>query len=1076
MNFFYTYRKFLILLSCLWIPYFSVAQLTLTEWNFPNNPDNAIVDISNPPNAAQTISTVGGTGAISYGVNTGATTWCAWCTNWNSGINAKWWEITLNTTGYFNLELSSKQTSSATGPRDFKAQYRIGAGAWTDFPVIPTVTITTANNWTNASHLITSLALPVACENQPAISIRWIMTTNTAVNLGTVASGGSSRIDDINISANSLEHYRSVASGNWNNIATWESSPNLIAWSPAVIPPSKYSQTILIRSPHTVTISASATMDEVTIQNGAILNYSAGTQTIYDGTGVDFQVDGTFIDASASSTVWNGSPKWQLGANGTYIKTQATIATNWQNNYNGGISTIPATANWYIRKTGVANPAVTTVGMYYPNLIIENVAGGNWATAVGSTFSGSANFATIKGNFDIGGTSGLGTVDFLCDNTNATCIQVQGNMFIRTGSALRNNGTGFELYANLTVDGSTSYDANDARRFKFSGGVAQFLSGTGSLNSFGVYQFQMTKSANDLTLNRSVKVNNNLDLQTGIINSTMTNIMVIEDNATATNTSNASFVRGPVRKLGDEAFTFPVGKNNDYQAIGYSAGPPGGGPFWTETFQNGCSSDCYATSYVGPNGSWTTTNTGANGSDPNIWYISGAECGNTPPACGTACGGTDPSLHIGSNPSVLGDIGAAYLAGGLGFWFPQTNVRVESPVINCTGYSNITLSFNYIEWGSGAVDDASLWYYDGSTWSMLINLAKTACCGGPCNGSRQGMWTGYSQLLPVSANNNPNVKIGFNWTNNDDNVGEDPSISVDDIVLSVASATEQFTAEYFYTNPQIPYGNSLLPSLSYISSCEYWILTRDIGSSNRTVTLTFDANSCGFQNSPPDLLVANYNTGDWYDRGNGGFTATTVTTAAPQTVYGPYTLGSILPLPVELVTFTAKYNGKTVDLNWITASEINNDYFTVERTRNARDFITVAKVNGAGTTTSTHFYKANDTSPLEGVSYYRLIQTDFDGTDSYSHLVQVNINENASGVSGVYSSYNFGEIYFDITGISGILNVEVIDVLGRVTISKKIEPVVQNNIYRIDASALRRGVYTLRISNVSSVINKKFFY
>jgi hypothetical protein len=179
--------------------------------------------------------------------------------------------------------------------------------------------------------------------------------------------------------------------------------------------------------------------------------------------------------------------------------------------------------------------------------------------------------------------------------------------------------------------------------------------------------------------------------------------------------------------------------------------------FWTEDFQNACNSGCNASTYVGPNGAWTVTNTGANGADANVWYVSGAECGNNAGMCGSVCGATDPSLHLGANTSVTGDNGAAYLAGGLGFWFPETDKRAESPTINCTGQSNITLSFNYIENGDANIDNAELWYFDGTTWSMLIDLPKTSLCG------VQGLWTNYSQLLPASANNNANVKIGFRW-------------------------------------------------------------------------------------------------------------------------------------------------------------------------------------------------------------------------------------------------------------------------------------------------------------------------
>lgn len=206
---------------------------------------------------------------------------------------------------------------------------------------------------------------------------------------------------------------------------------------------------------------------------------------------------------------------------------------------------------------------------------------------------------------------------------------------------------------------------------------------------------------------------------------------------------------------------------------------------WTESFSNACISDCFANAYAGPNGAWTVTNTGANGADANEWYVSGAECGNAPAACGSVCGAADPSLHISSGPTVLGDQGAAYAAGGLGFFFIETDKRVESPIIDLTGQSNITLTFNYIEdyvgqAGYDAFDDATLWYNDGVTWAQIDPLTVT-----PAGCAPQGTWTTFSVLLPASANNNPSVRIGFRWINDDDNVGTDPSIAIDDIELTV---------------------------------------------------------------------------------------------------------------------------------------------------------------------------------------------------------------------------------------------------------------------------------------------------
>jgi hypothetical protein len=211
-------------------------------------------------------------------------------------------------------------------------------------------------------------------------------------------------------------------------------------------------------------------------------------------------------------------------------------------------------------------------------------------------------------------------------------------------------------------------------------------------------------------------------------------------------------------------------------------------PFWTEGFSNGCTAVC--STYTGTNGTWTVSSTGTNGASANSWFYSCAENGNAAGACGSTCG-SDPSLHVGNVSSSTaafifcptGDCGAAYDDSSPA---EMTSTRAESPLINCSGYSNIALSFNYIENGQAASDDGSLWYYDGALWALLSNTPKTIGCGGFSN-----LWTTFSIQLPSSANNNPNVKIGFNWTNNGDGVATDPSYAIDDISLSVSAVNVQ---------------------------------------------------------------------------------------------------------------------------------------------------------------------------------------------------------------------------------------------------------------------------------------------
>jgi hypothetical protein len=113
------------------------------------------------------------------------------------------------------------------------------------------------------------------------------------------------------------------------------------------------------------------------------------------------------------------------------------------------------------------------------------------------------------------------------------------------------------------------------------------------------------------------------------------------------------------------------------------------------------------------------------------------------------------------------------------------------------------------------------------------------------------------------------------------------------------------------------------------------------------------------------------------------------------TVFRP--VQSFNPLPIELLSFSVHPIGTNVQLNWSTASEINNNYFTVQHTKDGINFEEVIRIPGAGNSVTKLDYSAIDKAPYEGVSYYRLMQTDFDGKFAYSYLVVVNLERPVNG-------------------------------------------------------------------------------
>jgi hypothetical protein len=210
------------------------------------------------------------------------------------------------------------------------------------------------------------------------------------------------------------------------------------------------------------------------------------------------------------------------------------------------------------------------------------------------------------------------------------------------------------------------------------------------------------------------------------------------------------------------------------------------------------------------------------------------------------------------------------------------------------------------------------------------------------------------------------------------------------------STSDVFTAQYYRT-PQL-IGTNKASTLATLSNCEYWTLDRTSGTSNVSVTLSWNSSECNsfritsYVANLNDLRVSRWNGSQWVDHGNDGLNTTataasgTVTSSAAITAFSPFVLASSStsnPLPIVLKDFQATLVGNSVKCSWETATEINNDHFTLERSENGTDFYEMAQVKGAGNKNSSSLYSYWDERAAEGISYYRLKQTDFDGTTSY---------------------------------------------------------------------------------------------
>lgn len=170
------------------------------------------------------------------------------------------------------------------------------------------------------------------------------------------------------------------------------------------------------------------------------------------------------------------------------------------------------------------------------------------------------------------------------------------------------------------------------------------------------------------------------------------------------------------------------------------------------------------------------------------------------------------------------------------------------------------------------------------------------------------------------------------------------------------------------------------------------------------------------------------------------------------------------PLPVELLTFDANLDGEQVLLTWETASEINNDYFTLEKSTDAINFTEFARVDGAGNSNEEIHYKSTDFDPSVGINYYRLKQTDFDGKFEYSPIKSVIIEPKAN--IEVYPNPSNGNLTVEATNVM-VDEIKIMNSWGELVRT------VQMNETMLDISDLANGVYFIHIQTGEKTVVKR---
>lgn len=292
------------------------------------------------------------------------------------------------------------------------------------------------------------------------------------------------------------------------------------------------------------------------------------------------------------------------------------------------------------------------------------------------------------------------------------------------------------------------------------------------------------------------------------------------------------------------------------------------------------------------------------------------------------------------------------------------------------------------------------------------------------------------------------------------------SITAPDVV------TDHFSATYFKTNPNPLYNVSLKDAaIDHVSTLEYWVLDRTNGSSNVNVSLYWDSASA--INNLADLRVVRWSGDSWENNGNSSNTGNSALGNITSNVvnnFSPFTFGSVSvnnPLPVELISFTAECeNGKAI-INWVTASETNCDYFKIEKMTNGNsDFSLLTTLPGNGNTHQLSNYQIED-NEMNGVSYYRLSQVDFNGKVNVYNQTVIYSNCVATIEKSDITLYqNSGDIYIVSNSTSDVFSeIKIFDLNGKLLLNTN--RLIGSGINKISTEELNlsSGLYLVNIQN-----------
>ena len=892
-----------------------------------------------------------------------------------------------------------------------------------------TTTLATSGGFTDSNNTgITTLVGNVSVGASTAFTSTAITTTANLVFRGGIANAGSFVAGGATFNTNNQSITGTTGLSFANNVAVT-----------AVTVTNSNTSTFTVSGTTTLATSGGLTDSDNTGATTFVGNVIVGTSTSFISTAV----------TSTANMIFRGG----IANDGTFTAGAATFNTNNQG-ITGG-SNLSFGNNIVIASVTVTNSNTANLTVTGTTVLL---------TSGGFTDTNNTGITTLVGNLSVGaGTSFLTTVVTTTanlvfrggiDNSATGTFSAGGATFNTNGQSL--TGAGALSFANdVAITGITVTNSNTGA-FTITGTTTLTNGGFTDSDNTSVTLFvgNVSQTGTSAFNTTTVTTNPNVTFRGGITNNGGT----FTAGAATFNTNNQSLA-------GNSDISFAnfvdvagvIVTNNNTLSVSLTRIPGAATLTGTGTWTQGASSTL---NYTGTSITITNFNSSAAGNTVNY------SCNNAAVTIRNSTGSTYHHLTLSGTGSQTKTLSANTVVNG--------NLTIQNTAIFSVSTFTLSVAGNW----SNSSTDADPFVQGAQTVTLNGTAAQTITNTGDAQGSEFNnliVLNTFGTSPQITLNNATTINGALTLTqgivatsasalltliDNATSNGGDADSYVDGPMRKIgndafifptgdgiiwarigisapATATTEFTAEYFdaYSGSVVTDG-----TLNDPSDVEYWILSRAVTADGVRVTIFWENNVRSKINDAVsgDLVVARHTGTAWTSHGQFSISsagATGSVTSNVITTFSPITFGSLSvalnPLPIELVDFRAQAINDAVHLTWETASELNNDFFTVERSLTGETFSSVGQVNGSGTTNQGRIYSLIDLSPVQGTSYYRLKQTDFDGTFTYSKVISVAYE---GSLFSVYPNPSAGDyVTIVINGISNMETVPVViyDQLGR---------------------------------------------